>query len=245
MKTRMSFMNTGLRPRSMVTVAMTAVTRAGIAATSENSATTRLCSRAPARPARRAAMTLRASRPISTSSVRMMSALPAKIAITTVGVGITGVNPAKTMNVATARSRAAPTASGPKRPAAPPSSGRPALSGSCCVLVELTAGAIPPACAIANIAQRALQVCNDVAGLRQNGGGRGARFSAQRPNGPQIEIANLFAQGVAVESEHLRRLDLIAARRRQRGGDQRRLQFAQQPVIKTDRRRIVAERAEQ
>ena len=40
MKPLMSFMNTGLRPRSSETVATTAVTSAGIAATSENSATT-------------------------------------------------------------------------------------------------------------------------------------------------------------------------------------------------------------
>ena len=42
-------MKAGLIARSTETVATTAVTSAGIAATSENSATTRLCSLAPAR----------------------------------------------------------------------------------------------------------------------------------------------------------------------------------------------------
>ena len=69
-------------------------------------------------------ITLRAFSPISTSNVRMISALPPKIAITTAGVGMTGVKPAKTMKVATASSKAAPTANGPDRPAVRPSSKR-------------------------------------------------------------------------------------------------------------------------
>ena len=122
MKVLISFMNTGLRLRSSETVATTAVTNAGIAATSVNSATTRTWSRAPARPALPAAIRLRASSPINTSKMKMINALPQNMHSTMNGVGMSGVNPAKTTKVVTARSKAAPTTSGPKRPTVSPSS---------------------------------------------------------------------------------------------------------------------------
>src|SRR5215472_8489835 len=47
-----------------------------------------------------------------------------------------------------------------------------------------------------------------------------------------VELADLFAQRVAVEAEELRRLELIPARRSQRNQDQRLLDFAQHAIIK-------------
>ena len=79
-------MKAGLITHSTETVATSAVTSAGIAATSENSATTRLCSRAPARAARRAARRRRSSMPISTSRQRTISpSPPSRIRTTLVG----------------------------------------------------------------------------------------------------------------------------------------------------------------
>src|SRR5581483_9151992 len=46
-----------------------------------------------------------------------------------------------------------------------------------------------------------------------------------------IEVANFFAQGVAVDAEEIGGADLIAARRRQCRGEQRILHFAQDAMI--------------
>ena len=183
----------------------------------------------------------------------MISALPPKIASTTAGVGMIGVKPAKTTKVATASSKAAPTANGPNRPAVRPLNSK--RSARCPRLFDGLRCSHRRrnsfSCAMSSITHQELQQCNDVARLRQNGGGLARqsrakhRRSAQAADGPQIEIADFLAQGVAVEAEHLGRLDLVAAGRRQRRGDQRRLQFAQQAMIEPDRRQVVAERPEQ
>ena len=123
-------MNAGLITHSTETVATMAVTSAGIAATSENSATTRLCSRAAARAARRAARKRRSSRMISVSRKTVMSPSPPSRASTTPGVGMIGVNPAKVMKVANAKTSAPPTASGPNAPEMRWSSSRPAAGCS-------------------------------------------------------------------------------------------------------------------
>ena len=47
------------------------------------------------------------------------------------------------------------------------------------------------------------------------------------------ELADLLAQGVAIEAEQLRRADLVAARRRQRNRHQRPLHFADDAVIES------------
>ena len=110
-------MKRGLIAHSTETVATTAVTIAGIAATSEKRATTRLCSRAPARAARRAALSRASSIPIRTIRVMTTRPSPSSSVQTTPAVGRIGVNPAKTRNVASASTKAAPTATGPNRPA--------------------------------------------------------------------------------------------------------------------------------
>ena len=70
-------MKRGLIAHSTETVATTAVTIAGIAATSENSATNRLCRRAPARAAFRADLSRTSSMPMRT--IRMMTTRPSPI----------------------------------------------------------------------------------------------------------------------------------------------------------------------
>ena len=87
-----------------------------MAATSENRATNRLCSRAPARAARRAAR--RRANSIEMRTMRMTTTRPSPTinVRTTVAVGMIGVKPAKTRNVARARTKAAPTTTIPKRP---------------------------------------------------------------------------------------------------------------------------------
>ena len=109
-------MKRGLIAHSTETVATIAVTIAGMAATSENKATNRLCSRAPARAARRAA--LRRANSTEMRMMRMMTTRPspANRIRTTVAVGMMGVTPAKTRNVASARTKAALTTITPKRP---------------------------------------------------------------------------------------------------------------------------------
>ena len=73
------FMKAGLIAHSTETVATTAVTSAGIAATRAKSATTRECRRAPARAARRAARRLRSSSPIMIKRLKVTRPSPARI----------------------------------------------------------------------------------------------------------------------------------------------------------------------
>ena len=109
-------MNRGLMAHSTETVATTAVTMAGIAATSENRTTKRLCNRAPARAARRAALSRASS--IEMRMIRMTTTKPSprSSVATTFAVGMIGVKPAKTRKVARARTKAAPTTITPNRP---------------------------------------------------------------------------------------------------------------------------------
>ena len=55
-----------------------------------------------------------------------------------------------------------------------------------------------------------------------------------------VEVADLLAQGVAVEAEQLGGPDLVAARGRQRRGHQRLLDLPQDAVIEAGRRQVVA-----
>ena len=111
MKAATSLMNRGLIAHSTETVATTAVTIAGIAATSENSATNRLCSRAPARAALRAALSLASSmRDENDQGEDDEAVAEQEDARTTFAVGRIGVKPAKMRNVASASTKAAPTA---------------------------------------------------------------------------------------------------------------------------------------
>ena len=122
MKAATSLMNRGLIAHSTETVATIAVTMAGMAATSENNATNRLCSRAPARAARRAVRSRANS--IEMRMMRMTTTKPSpnNSMRTTVAVGMIGVTPAKTRKVAKARTKAAATTTIPKRPVGRPSS---------------------------------------------------------------------------------------------------------------------------
>ena len=74
MKLATSLMKRGLIAHSTETVATVAVTIAGMAATSEKRATNRLCSRAPARAARRAALSRFSSMAMRT--IRTMTTRP-------------------------------------------------------------------------------------------------------------------------------------------------------------------------
>ena len=78
MKSATFFMKAGLIAHSTETVATTAVTSAGIAATRAKSATTRECRRAPARAARRAARRLRSSSPIRIKRLNVTRPSPAE-----------------------------------------------------------------------------------------------------------------------------------------------------------------------
>src|ERR1700677_2087183 len=64
-------------------------------------------------------------------------------------------------------------------------------------------------------------------------------------NPAKVEIADLFAQGVSVQSKNFSCLDLIAARPGQCGGDQRRLEVVKHPVIKPDLRARAAKRVKE
>ena len=123
MKAATSLMKRGLMAHSTETVATTAVTIAGIAATSENSATNRLCRRAPARAAFLADLSRRKfdadqnDKGDDDEAVADQAGWRRRS-----GSGRIGVKPAKTRNVASASTNAAPTATGPNRAVGPLSS---------------------------------------------------------------------------------------------------------------------------
>ena len=105
--------NSRSRPRSSVTLATIATRIAGTAAMTENRATMRTCSRAAARPRRRACTTCQTSRAMTPSSRSTVSALISSSVTTTWWVGAIGVRPASTTKVTKADSSASPTAIGP------------------------------------------------------------------------------------------------------------------------------------
>ena len=106
--------NSRSRPRSSVTLATTATRIAGTAAITENSATMRTCSRAAARPRRRACTTSQTSRAMTPSSRNTVSALISSSVTTTSWVGAIGVRSASTTKVTKADSSASPAAIGPE-----------------------------------------------------------------------------------------------------------------------------------
>src|SRR5260370_35697316 len=63
------------------------------------------------------------------------------------------------------------------------------------------------------------------------------RASAAAAVDLDVQIANLLAQGVAVEPEQVGSANLVAPGRRQRGREQRHLDFLQNPWIEPRRRR--------
>src|SRR3954451_24787849 len=64
---------------------------------------------------------------------------------------------------------------------------------------------------------------------------------AQAAHRLQVEIFDLLAQGVAVETKDLGGADLVAARRGERGGEQRRFEIAQYAVVEANRGQVIAE----
>ena len=108
-------MKPGFTVHSTATVATVAVTIAGIAATSENRAMTRACRRAPALEILRARRRRNNASPMIVTSTTTISASPARMAMTIVLVGTMGVKPPNTVNVASARTIAKPTATAPNR----------------------------------------------------------------------------------------------------------------------------------
>src|ERR1700735_3692695 len=82
------------------------------------------------------------------------------------------------------------------------------------------------------------------------GGGREQRVRSspcltEACNPAKVQIADLLAQGVAVQSKNLGCLDLIAARPGERGGDQGRLEVVEHPVIQPDLRARAAKRVKE
>ena len=67
----------------------------------------------------------------------------------------------------------------------------------------------------------------------------------RRAHQPDVEIVDLFAQRIAVEAQKLGRLDLIAARRRERRRNQRIFELPQDPMIDAGRRQAIAVGPEQ
>src|SRR4029078_8230241 len=59
-----------------------------------------------------------------------------------------------------------------------------------------------------------------------------------------IEVADLLPQGIAVETEQIGRPDLVTAGGRQRGGQERQLDFPQNPMVEARRRDAVWEARE-
>ena len=151
MKAATSVMKRGLIARSTETAATTAVTIAGMAATSEKRTTTRLCSRAPARAARRAALSAATS--IEMRTIRMTTTRPSppNRVMTTMSVGMMGVKPAKTRNVASARTKAAPTTITPMRPVGRLSSRRAVPRRSIVVVAVKSLNRKPPNSPMANL----------------------------------------------------------------------------------------------
>src|SRR5690606_26788591 len=93
---------------------------------------------------------------------------------------------------------------------------------------------------VRQLASRMQPLGNTVVGMRQYFDG-GAMISTNRAHNPNIEIADLLAQRVAVKAKHVCGLELVAMRGRQRGCDERLLDLAQHTVIESGRRQPVAE----
>ncbi len=102
-----------------MTLATIATRIAGAAAMMENKPTMRTCSRAAARPVRRACTTCQTSRTITPSSSSTAAAFTKSSVTTTLWVGGIGVKSARTIKVTKAESSARPTAIGPSSRASP------------------------------------------------------------------------------------------------------------------------------
>src|SRR5439155_21473760 len=90
---------------------------------------------------------------------------------------------------------------------------------------------------------RVLRLCTASVSVPAPVGRRGHRLPA-RADDLDVEIADLLPQRVAIDAQKVRGPDLIAARRRQRRGEQRLLHLTQDAVIETRRRQTVAELGE-
>ena len=58
--------------------------------------------------------------------------------------------------------------------------------------------------------------------------------STEAGNSTKIEVTDLFAEGIAIQSKDFGRFDLIATCPSERGSDQRRFQIVQHAVIEPD-----------
>src|SRR3954471_12891835 len=74
--------------------------------------------------------------------------------------------------------------------------------------------------------------------------GRTAKPLAAAPIDLNVEIPDLLPQGIAVEAKHIRRPDLVAARRRQRGGQERHFDLLEDTMVEARRRHTVGEARE-
>src|SRR5271169_6656050 len=224
-----SLMNRGLIAHSTDTVATTAVTIAGIAATNENKATKRLCSRAPARAAFRAALSLANSIPIRTINVTTTNPSPSRRIATTFAVGRIDVKPANTRKVAIARTKAAPTATRPNLPVGPLSSSRVVRPALDLVVVAVKTPATCPPPEWSNDDR-----CNVATMLHNYAILAAAAALAKVWHAAEVEVPNSLAQRVTVETQNFCGFDLVSSGEGQRRGDQRRFKIVQHPMIKPD-----------
>src|SRR5215216_1651099 len=79
---------------------------------------------------------------------------------------------------------------------------------------------------------------------RFHSGGKRARSLAAAPVDLNVEIPDLLPQRVAVEAEQVGGADLVAARGRQRRGEQRHLDLLEDAVVEARRRHAVREAGE-
>src|SRR6478672_4518539 len=77
--------------------------------------------------------------------------------------------------------------------------------------------------------------------MRNVAGPESSQLSSTRPIDLDVEVADLLAQGVAVDAQEIGGADLVAARRGQRGGEERPFHLAQDAVVETGRRQVVVE----
>src|SRR5579883_22153 len=242
------------RPRSSVTLATTATRIAGAAATTENRATIRTCSRDAARPRRRACTMRHTSYALTATRKPMVIALASRRARTTLSVSGIGVRSASTMKVAKADKSASATAPKPRLRARKPAGGAAATVTISAVVawptVVMSQVVGVKGCRPQEAGDAFLQQCCRIATIpgRYNPqpcpASDPTRPSAAAAEHLDLEIADLLAQGIAINPEQVSGADLVAARGRKRDRQQRMLNLAQDAVIEAGRRQRVPEAGE-
>ena len=258
--------NSRSRPRSSVTLATTATRIAGTAAITANRPTMRTCSRAAARPRRRACTTSQTSRAMMPTSRKTVSALISSSVTTTSWVGAIGVRSASTTKVTSGRQhrerrrRAAPArASARLRRRRRRSRRRRPGPRWRCWLIEPrndargSAPAEPPLTGIDRPTDAFIQQCCRIATIPGRGQApcHGTKpVAGTQSRQPLVRItwisrSRIFLRSVLrLSPEQVGGADLVAAGRRERRRQQRIFDLAQDAVIEAGRRQTVVEARE-